>query len=250
LTDTIHQLLERVRGTIARERRFTDDAAHELRTPLTAIKTHLQVLRLAAARPADAETAASALSSAERGVLRLHRTLDQLLLLARLDSGEDQYRGTIRSSADAAARLALDDVRSDWSASDRVTLQMCAEDIDVAVPEALLVSALRNLLDNALRHSPADSPVVMRVERANADQVSFSVLDSGPGLSEEECSLALQRFWRRGTGVQGSGLGLSIVAAIAQRHGGSVALRRRGSSGLEARLAFPILAPAVQDAAD
>ena len=89
LVDTIAHLLLRVRSTIARERRFTDDAAHELRTPLTAVKTHLQVLRLALARNKDAPEVKEALAHADDGVLRMQRTLEQLLLLARLDGGDE-----------------------------------------------------------------------------------------------------------------------------------------------------------------
>src|SRR5690606_34744274 len=85
LVETIHHLLERVQGAIARERRFTDDAGHELRTPLTAIKTHLQVARLATSRPHQEETVTASLIQADQGVKRLQDTLDQLLLLARLD---------------------------------------------------------------------------------------------------------------------------------------------------------------------
>lgn len=100
LMRTIHQLLERVQGTIIRERRFTDDAAHELRTPLTAIKTHLQVARLAANKTETTEVMIEALDNANHGVQRLQKTLDQLLLLARLDGKiEKKLYGRSRSKA-------------------------------------------------------------------------------------------------------------------------------------------------------
>jgi two-component system sensor histidine kinase QseC len=109
----------------------------------------------------------------------------------------------------------------------------------VAVPDVLLVSALRNLLDNALRFAPAVSFVALEVERI-ADQARFTVLDEGPGLSEAECRVAVERFWRRDRSPQGSGLGLSIVSTIAMRYGGQLRLAPRAEGGLRAELTLPV----------
>ena len=245
LIDTIAHLLFRVQDAFERERRFTDDAAHELRTPLTAIKTHLQVLRLACGDHRLSGTAGEALANAQCGVGRLHRTLEQLLLLARLE-GAAKPEALVQVDALHAARQAIDDasagvVRSDGSSGLRIELHTQTSAASLAVPEALLVSALRNLLDNALRHSPEPGSVVLRIERL-PDQVEFSVLDEGPGMTAAELAQAVQRFWRRGGGGggdAGSGLGLSIVDAIARRHGGELRLIARRSAGMEARLRFP-----------
>lgn len=243
LVTTIHQLLERVQETMARERRFTDDAAHELRTPLTAIKTHLQVARLASTRPEAAAVLAQALASADLGVLRFQRTLDQLLLLARLD-GRVETAGTEpadSADADEAARQAIDDAQASPGAlgrGSRVVLEASGAPITLALPQTLLVLALRNLLDNALRCASTDSVVLLRVQRLGPCAASFSVLDAGPGLSDADCALAVQRFWRRGSGATGSGLGLSIVNAIAARYGGELILRNRVTGGFEASLNF------------
>jgi len=103
LVGTIARLLERVRSTITRERRFTDDAAHELRTPLTAVKTHLQVLRLSLGRQLR-PAVADALEHADEGVLRMQRSLEQLLLLARLEAQAPELAGTC-DAEEARARL-------------------------------------------------------------------------------------------------------------------------------------------------
>jgi len=161
LVETIHHLLERVHGAIARERRFTDDAAHELRTPLTAIKTHLQVTRLAAAQPATTAVMMPALNSADQGVIRLQNTLDQLLLLARLDGRVESDRAE-STDAGLAARQAMDDALASQGAAGRLVFEAPDEATELCVPEALLVSALRNLLDNALRYSPPTSFVTPR----------------------------------------------------------------------------------------
>ena len=246
LIDTIGHLLLRVQDAIERERRFTDDAAHELRTPLTAIKTHLQVLRLACGDHGLSGTAGEALANAQRGVMRLHRTLEQLLLLARLE-GTTNHEALAQVDVLHAARQAIDDatagVAHDIAAAGaRVELQAQASAAHLAVPEALLVSALRNLLDNALRHSPKQGSVVLRIERLPG-RVEFCVLDEGPGMNAAELAQAAQRFWRRGGGGayndSGSGLGLSIVDAIARRYGGELQLRPRQAVGMQARLCFP-----------
>ena len=248
LIDTIAHLLLRVQDAIERERRFTDDAAHELRTPLTAIKTHLQVLRLACGEAELHGAAGEALANAQRGVARLHRTLEQLLLLARLE-GAVNHEAPERVDALHAASQAIADASAGAqqeaaAAGLRVELQAQTPAACVAVPEALLVSALRNLLDNALRHSPKPGSVRLRIERLPG-QVEFCVLDEGPGMNAAERAQAAQRFWRRGggggscSGDAGSGLGLSIVDAIARRHGGKLRLTPRQGAGLEARLCFP-----------
>lgn len=238
LVDTIRHLLERVQGAIARERRFTDDAAHELRTPLTAVKTHLQVMRLASDRGRAAAPFTEALAHAGQGVLRMQRTLEQLLLLARLD-GQVEDAGSGGSDAGAAARQAAQDAEAGQGSQGRVRLTGALHGTMVAVPDVLLVSALRNLLDNALRFAPAGSSVLLEVERT-AGQVRFSVLDEGPGLSEAECLVAVERFWRRGSSPHGSGLGLSIVSAIAGRYGGGLRLAPRAEGGLRAELTLPV----------
>ena len=231
LANTLNHLLARLGATLHRERRFTSDAAHELRSPLTAIKTHLQVARIT--RGKDAEVA---MDYAEEGVARLQHTLSQLLTLSQV---EGDFSWNQRGIADAGevARLAMRDAAPDTP--ERIVLDSQGDSGQLAMPEALAVTALRNLLDNALRCSPADSVVTLAVRRAQ-QHITFSVLDKGPGLTAQELALATQRFWRRGSG-RGSGLGLSVVAAIAERFGGTLELMTRDAGGLEARLTVPAL---------
>ena len=238
LVQTIAQLLQRVRRTIDQERRFTDDAAHELRTPLTAIKTHLQVMRLALERTPAGATLDSSLAQAGEGVLRMQRTLEQLLLLARLDGGVDSP-GNDRADALVAARQAIRDAEAGQASAGRVRLVGAEHSMTATLPEALLVCALRNLLDNALRFAPPDSVVELEIAPIGVDRISFRVLDSGPGLSEAECGQATERFWRRTKTPDGSGLGLSIVSAIAKRYGGGIRLVPRAEGGLRAELTLP-----------
>ena len=226
LVDTLNQLLERMRVAISRERRFTSDAAHELRTPLTALKTHLQVARITHGQ--DAETA---LDYAEEGAARLQHTMQQLLTLAQVE-GPFSWDEAQRTDADEVARLAMRDAAPDTP--ERIVLDGDTYPVELALPQALAATALRNLLDNALRHAPAEHPVSLEIQ-STQDTVTFRVCDSGPGLSADELTRVTQRFWRRDTG-RGSGLGLAIVVAITERCGGDLVLTQRPTGGLEAKL--------------
>lgn len=231
LVNTLNHLLARVSETFSRERRFTSDAAHELRTPLTAIKIHLQVARIT-----HGQEAAVAMDHAEEGVARLQHSLSQLLTLSQVEGPVSWGDGQL-AEANEVALLAMRDAAPE--APERIELDSDASGAELVLPQALAVTALRNLLENALRHSPANNHVKLEVRRG-PDTVCFSVCDRGPGLSEEALVLATQRFWRRGSG-RGSGLGLSIVAAIAERFGGSFELLQRPEGGLEAKLTLPKL---------
>lgn len=229
LVESLNHLLQRVAQAVLRERNFTNHAAHELRTPLTAIDTHLQVARLT-----TGEDAQQALADAGEGVRRMRATLDQLLMLARVEgrllfdegewiSAEEVVNRAISASAPgAAARI----IRS----GDGGTAAL-------AVPPALAVAALRNLLDNALRYSPAES-VVDVVTELEGDTLRFHVIDRGPGFKPGDHAQAIQRFWR-GRGGSGSGLGLAIVDAIATRYGGHIRLRSGDGGGTVAELILP-----------
>ncbi|WP_170168270.1 ATP-binding protein [Pseudorhodoferax soli] len=235
LVETIDSLLARVRGAIARERRFTDDAAHELRTPLTAVKTHLQVMRLADAKD-ERLVARAAVGQAEQGVHRLEAMLDQLLLLARLE-GDAQNGAGHAAQVNLAARQAVTEASTDLPGTARVALSEAAGEICVGLPHALVVSAVRNLLDNALRVAPETTVVRCDIVHGDGGVVRVSVIDQGPGMSVEDCASAPQRFWRKSPG--GAGLGLSIVSAIAACAGGTFKLSSRLGEGTCAELVLP-----------
>lgn len=231
LQDSQNQLFERIALAIERERRFTGDAAHELRSPLTAIKVHLQV----AAMTTGAE-AAHALAQAEKGADRLQNTLEQLLLLARVE-GQQSFEEGAQAGAIEVASLAIQDT---GGGAENIALLPDADlsDRPLAVPPALAIVALRNLLDNALRHTAAGTLVELAISR-RGDTVQFKVRDHGPGLSDDSMMLLTRRFWRQGAGG-GSGLGLAIVDAIVQRSGGQLRFSK-ASDGMLVTLELPLL---------
>lgn len=231
LLDSQNQLFARIAQAIERERRLTGDAAHELRSPLTAIKTHLQVARMT-----EGAAREQSLAHAEAGADRLHRTLEQLLLLARVE-GSLSFDDGVQCSAEQVARLALHDAAS--GGAERISMQLpdCMPSTALDVPSVLAIAALRNVLDNALRHTPADSPVELTL---NVDDhaVCFVVRDHGSGISPETLQHMTQRFWRQGSS-NGSGLGLAIVQAIVERCGCEVTFDSQ-PDGLRVELRMPL----------
>ena len=233
LVATINQLFTRIAAALERERRFTNDAAHELRTPLTAIKTHIQVAQMS-----PAQGAAYALQQAETAVERMQRTLEQLLLLARVEGAQD-FDQAACSSAQTIARHALADLIG-VPGNERIEVHSgLSEDVHIALPESLAVAVLRNLLDNALRYSPADSPVELLLA-VEGQRLCLRVRDAGLGLSSEQFEQAKQRFWSTASAERGSGLGLAIVQAVCQRYGGQLLLQAAPNAGLDAIVYLPL----------
>ncbi len=231
LVATVNTLLERIERALGRERRFTGNAAHELRTPLTAVKTHIQVARLAGGGP----EADRSLAHAEEAVGRLHSTIDQLLMLSRLE-GPFSFEDGERVNAGAAVQAILKQFNP-AQARRVAVMDEGGSGATLMVPASLATVALRNVLDNALRHGASDKPVTLRLRRAER-AVSFVVEDQGAGMDAQDIGQAAQPFWRKGPG-HGSGLGLSIVDAIVTRYGGSWELAPGAGGGLVARITLP-----------
>lgn len=229
LINTLNGLLVRTQQAMVREQRFTNDAAHELRTPLTAIKTHLQV-----ARRLKNDTADQALSHAEEGVQRLSRTLDQLLTLARIE-GQQAVDDAPYSVIEEIIERAV----GDTGLPERFVLPTSFPAVYVKLPSELAITALRNLLDNALQHAPSESSITVQADCSTDRQdIVLRVRDHGPGAPAEMIGNFTQRFWRAGE-YQGSGLGLTIVAAIVGRFRGHLRLYNADDGGLVAELTLP-----------
>lgn len=236
LLDTQNQLLLRIAQAFERERRLTGDAAHELRSPLTAIKTHLQVARMTAG---DARE--QALEHAEQGTDRLHRTLEQLLMLARVE-GSLSFDDGLQCTMQQVARLAVEDAHhpgGQIQAYENGSLPQAP----LAMPASLAVAALRNLLENALRHGQGSAGRAVQLHlSAAAGRARFEVHDQGPGIAAHDLDNLTRRFWRTGQGA-GSGLGLAIVQAIVQRCGGALHFDSQ-PAGLRVTLELPMAAAA------
>ncbi len=242
LVQALNGLFSRLSETIERERRFTGDAAHELRTPLAGIKTQLQI-----ARNIDGEARLHALAQAGKGVDRMTSLVAQLLTLARVDALEPH--GQLSETSGAELQQVLHDVSEEVSAAAdiaAVRLQVSSNETSefsgrsVGMPMDMLHTALRNLVDNAVNHSPSGTTVYLSVSIQD-EMVSICVTDSGPGLDETRLSQVTRRFYRAGSRGTGSGLGLSIVEAICERYGADLSLSNRlAQTGLEACITCPL----------
>lgn len=235
LVERLNGLLARLRASLDGERRFTSDAAHELRTPLAAVRAQLQVAQAAAVAAERERALAGALAAVDRAT----RLVEQLLTLARL---EHQAWREAAQPFDLA-RLAAESLaeRAGRAHDARVELALDGGAQAMARGHAGLAAvALGNLLDNAIRHSPPGGAVVVTVTREGA-LLALRVSDQGPGIPRARREEALARFARLDDSArEGSGLGLSIVARIAELHGSTLALDDGPAGrGLQATLRFP-----------
>jgi two-component system OmpR family sensor kinase len=237
LVSALNDLLGRLRAALERERAFMADAAHELRTPLTAL--HLQMGMLARASGDDERAAAMETLSA--GVQRAIRLVEQMLALARQEPRAEAQRVAVR--LDDLAREVVAELVPLADAG-RIDLGVsAAQPASVHGDPDALRTLLRNLVDNAVRYSPAGGRVDVSVEEAAGDArgARLTVSDDGPGIPDAERARVFDRFYRRaGTAPPGSGLGLSIVTTIAAGHGATIALTDGPSGkGLTVTVSFP-----------
>ena len=230
LVAAINRLLFRLSGSLEHERRFTADAAHELRTPLAAVRIQTQV----AALSENGEQRQHALSQALAGIDRATRILEQMLRLSRLDP-----MAQVPSPAKVNLAELLADVIAEFR--DHTQASRIESDIEESAPfivgdAELLRIALRNLIDNALRYSPPDTPIRISLRRQKTG-LTISVADRGLGVDEAELPRLVERFYR-GTTVtaEGSGLGLTLVNRIAELHDARLDLVNREGGGFEACL--------------
>lgn len=238
LLAALNQLFARVRDRLAAERRFTADASHELRTPLAAIRTNAQVLVGARDDAERARTATDLLASVDRST----RLVEQLLTLARADARSSEMAERFRPTRlDELARTQIREQES-AAARRRITLDLEAGAVEVPGDPGLLAVLLRNLIDNAIRYTPEGGRVQVTTGLA-AGQPCIAIVDSGPGIPPDARQRVFERFVRLpDSGGSGSGLGLSIVARIAELHGAEVALSAGdGGQGtrIEVRFAPP-----------
>ena len=233
----IQRAFEEKESSERRLRQFVGDASHELRTPLTSIRGYAELFRRGAdQRPEDLSTA---MRRIEEEAARMGVLVDDLLLLARLDQGRPLERAPVN-----LVRIAADAVTDARAADPERPITLTdGEPVTVLGDEHRLRQVAANLIDNARQHTPPDAAVHVTVRSDNGHAL-LEVADEGPGLSEEEASRVFERFYRsdpsRARASGGSGLGLSIVSAIATAHGGEATVDSTPGAGATFRVVLPV----------
>ena len=237
LVDVLNTMLGRIQSGFEMQRTFTADASHELRSPLTVMRGELEV---ALRRDRNSEEYRRVLASTLDEVVRLSRVAEDLLILARSDSGTLRVRpepvdvsGVVDSVVERLRRQAK---------AKELSIETRADGDDIAeLDPVLLGQVVWNLLQNAIDFAPSGGGVRVTTE-GSGDVVTLTVEDDGPGFPPGQGERVFDRFFRADAArphTGGTGLGLSIVKAVAEAHGGSVRAENRSGGGARVVVRFP-----------
>jgi two-component system sensor histidine kinase TctE len=235
LVHALNDYMGRVQKQMAAQRRFVTNAAHQLRTPLTLLATQAGV----AAREADPARRDEALQALTRSTRQVSRLAEQLLTLTRAEPGSRAPRAERLDMAEVARKVL--EAHAEEALRRGVDIGLEAEGRAPVVGDGtMLREMVVNLVDNALRYTPAPGEITVGVTFDDA-QVVLTVEDSGPGIAESERDQVFERFYRiMGTQAEGSGLGLAIVREVVDGAGGSVTLGRSATGGLAVTVRLPL----------
>jgi two-component system, OmpR family, sensor kinase len=229
-------LAERVAAE-ERLRRFVADASHELRTPVTSIRGYAELFRRGAGeRPGDLATVMRRIEDAGE---QMGSLVDELLLLAQLDQGLPIEHERVDVSA--VVEAAVDAARA--ADQERPIAVDAQSSLVVLGAAGRLRQVVDNLLTNARVHTPAGTPIDVRLT-AEDEMLVLEVADAGPGVPAEDTERIFERFYRtdrsRTRSLGGVGLGLSIVRSVVEAHGGSISYRARPGGGSVFRVVLPL----------
>ena len=228
----LNAMLERIETLMEDVRRVSDNVAHDLRTPLGRLRTRLEQLRDASGDGASAALAEAALGEADQ----MLATFNALLRIARIETG--RRRHAFERVDLAAIGNDVADLYAPLAEARGITFRHSGIEAPVAADADLIFQSLANLLDNAIKYTPEGGAVTLHVTSDDAT-VTAVVADSGPGVPPGEREAVLRRFYRLepARAAPGSGLGLSLVAAVAQLHEATLTLGDN-APGLIVRLQF------------
>jgi two-component system, OmpR family, sensor histidine kinase TctE len=235
LIDALNVYMERVRAQMAAQRRFIANAAHQLRTPLALLSTQASY----ALRESAADARQEALVALQASSGRLARLAEQLLTLSRAEPGSRRPRAD-RIDLTEAARHVLE-TQAPAAVARNIDLGL-DETGPVAVvgDGTMLREMIVNLVDNALRYTPAGGTVTVKLAGIHGEAV-LTVADDGPGIPGDEREHVFERFYRiAGTAEEGSGLGLAIVREVVENAGGRVTLADGAAGGLVVEVRLPL----------
>ncbi len=240
LAHTFNQMIARLDEAFDRERRFTDDASHELRTPLAVMRSEIEIALRRVRPPEEYHLVLQRLLDE---ILRLSNLADDLLMLARSDTGRLMLEKNVLQ-LDQLGREMGDFVRP-LAAERRIKLDFISQSPGPSVigDQRRLKQLLLNLLENALKFTPANGRIKMSVSSAGGEAI-LSVEDSGSGITPEDLPYIFDRFFhqsQRGEdGKVGHGLGLSICKWIAEAHGGRIEVQSTVGAGTQVKVHLPL----------
>lgn len=242
LVGVLNTMLARLEQSFEAQRRFTADASHELRSPLTALRGEIEV---ALRREREPEEYRRVLGANLQEVDRLSRLAEDLLTLARSDTGMMEARLEPVDLGQHVASL-IERLRPRAEAR-RIVLSARGQTGIAPLDASLMDRLLWNLLDNALHFAPRGGRVDVRVKRYG-DELELDVSDDGPGVPASDRERVFERFFRgdaarTATDAEGTGLGLSIARAIAIAHGGRIDITDSASGGARFRVCLPVHPP-------
>ena len=228
LAGSFNSLLAALDTSLRSQRQLVADASHELRTPITSVRTNLELLQRGMLEPGERDRV---LSDVVTELARLSHLVAELIDLAREEEGAPAPAVDVRLDEVAQAAVAI--AVPEWP---NVEFRLVAEPSSVKGDPDRIERAIRNLLDNAAKWSPAGGVIDVVVQAGEV-----AVRDHGPGVSEADAPHVFDRFWRAPTArrMPGSGLGLSIVREVARSHGGTVGVERAPGGGALFRIRFP-----------
>ncbi|MGS1106279.1 ATP-binding protein [Achromobacter anxifer] len=235
LVQELNLLLERMRGAFAQQKQFVGDAAHELRSPLTALRLQLQALQ----RAGDTDARRLAEQRLAAGIDRATRLVEQLLSMARHESAAGQAPAVAVDLADVL-RQALSEMLPQANAKSISIDLDGAPQASVQGHRDALTLLARNLLDNAIKYTPAGKRIHLHLEQGPGE-TALLIDDEGPGIAPDERERVFDRFYRvEGNAQHGSGLGLAIARSIADQHGATIELQDTpAGAGLRVKVVFP-----------
>jgi two-component system phosphate regulon sensor histidine kinase PhoR len=222
---------------------FIANASHELKTPLTAIRGFAETLLSGGASEEELERYLAVIS---RNAERMNSLVEDLLSLSRIESGTSKLEPTAVDLHDLA-KIALEDLAQRLEAAS-IEASVVADAGSIALADKRSVEqVLGNLLDNAVKYTDAGGRIAIRIEAAPngsaKHMLRLSVEDSGPGISQSECSRIFERFYRidaaRSRALGGTGLGLSIVKHLVQAMGGEIYVESEPGQGSRFRFTLP-----------
>lgn len=237
LVEVLNTMLDRIDAAFEAQRRFTADASHELRSPLTALRGELE---LALRRDRSSEEYRRVLESALEEAEQLSAVAEDLLTLARSDAGVMEPRREPTDLADVARSVVANLGERADEKQIRLRTRVDGEAAGCYDPQ-LLQRALRNLVENAVKFTTPGGTVEIAVSSEDGRHV-MAVEDTGPGIREDDLPRIFDRFYQADVSrhhEEGSGLGLSIVRAVVEAHGGRVGAENRESGGARFRIVLP-----------